>query len=375
MFRIKYLAILLGIGLIVSCGESAEEHNTPESFNIQIPSPENIREDSVPVKNIILLIGDGTGLSQVSAAFYVQSDIPNYARFKDIGFIRTSSTSRITDSAAGATAFSAGVKSYNGAIGVDENKTSVETIAEIVSKWGWNTGTVATSSITHATPASFFAHNESRGNAEEIALDYFESEIDFFAGGGLKYFKDREDGRNLISEMENKGFTFLDNLDNKSTNSGKIGILAADDAMPMMTEGRGSFLPDATEMAIQNLNESDSGFFLIVEGSQVDWGGHANNNEYLITELLDFDKAIGVALNFAENDGNTLVIVTADHETGGFTLSADDDYDKIKGTFSTGGHSTTLIPIFAYGPGSDLFRGVYENTEVFHKMMASLQTQ
>ena len=109
----------------------------------------------------------------------------------------------------------------------------------------------------------------------------------------------------------------------------------------------------------------------MVEGSMIDWGGHGNDADYLVSEMIDFDEAIGVALDFAEKDGNTLVIVTADHETGGFTLSSGENYDQIKGTFSTGGHSTTLIPVAAYGPGSELFRGVYENTEIFHNMMKS----
>lgn len=112
----------------------------------------------------------------------------------------------------------------------------------------------------------------------------------------------------------------------------------------------------------------------MVEGSQIDWGGHDNDAEYLIEELLDFDKAIGVALDFAKKDGETLVIVVADHETGGFTLSADgNNYNKIKPTFTTTGHSATMVPVFAEGPGSQLFNGIYENTEVYFKMMEALE--
>ena len=148
-----------------------------------------------------------------------------------------------------------------------------------------------------------------------------------------------------------------------------------------IAKGRGDFLPRATELGIQFLNKDvdNPNFFMMVEGSQIDWGGHANDAEYLISELIDFDDAIGKALDFAEKDGNTLVIVTGDHETGGFTLSATpkktedgqsySDYNEISGTFSTNGHSATLIPVFAYGPGSEAFSGVYENTEIFHKIL------
>jgi alkaline phosphatase len=151
--------------------------------------------------------------------------------------------------------------------------------------------------------------------------------------------------------------------------------------MDPVAKGRGDFLPKATELGIQFLNKDadNSNFFIMIEGSQIDWGGHANDADYLISELIDFDDAIGKALDFAEKDGNTLVIVTADHETGGFTLSSTlkktedgnsySDYSEITGTFSTDGHSATLIPVFAYGPGSEAFSGVYENTEIFHKIL------
>jgi len=149
--------------------------------------------------------------------------------------------------------------------------------------------------------------------------------------------------------------------------------------MSAKAKGRGDFLPNATELGIQFLNKDNSNFFLMVEGSQIDWGGHANDSDYLISELIDFDNAIGKALDFAKRDGNTLVIVTADHETGGFTLAAKtktrdngkeySDYSEVEGRFSTNGHSATLIPVFAYGPGAEEFNGVYQNNEIFHKIL------
>ncbi len=366
--KATFLSAILVFAL--SCEEKSED-NTPESYLTLLPKSNDAALDSSGVENIILLIADGTGLTQVSAAFYFQEEVPNFARFKNIGLMKSSSTSKITDSAAGATAFSAGVKTYNGAIGVDADKNSVPTIVELLSEDGWATGVVATSSITHATPASFYAHVESRGMAEAIADDLVDSEIDYFAGGGLEYFAKRDDNRNLIDELKTKGFEIsTEGLENFS--GSKQGFLLEDDALPPVLQGRGDFLTDATVKGIELLNR-ESNFFLMVEGSQVDWGGHANNSAYLISELLDFDKAVGAALDFADQDGNTLVIVTADHETGGFTLSSkNDDYDQIQGTFSTGGHSTSLIPVFAYGPGSELFQGVYENTDIFFKMLAAI---
>jgi alkaline phosphatase len=340
-----------------------------------------------PPKNVILLIGDGTGLTQISSAFYFKETDPNYGRFNHIGLINTSSSRQdITDSAAGATAFASGIKTYNGAVGVADDSTEVETIVEIISPKGINTGVIATSTITHATPASFYGHVINRGMEEDLAEDLVNSEIDFFAGGGANFFYNRMDGSSLEQTMKENKFV----MDTASLGSftdikshEKVGYLLAKGQMSPSAEGRGDYLPRATELGIQFLNKDNNNFFLMVEGSQVDWGGHANNAEYLISELIDFDNAIGKALDFAENEGNTLVVVTADHETGGFTLSSTtktneegrqySDYNEITGTFSTGGHSATLIPVFAYGPGAEEFSGIYQNSEIFHKIMKVTQ--
>jgi alkaline phosphatase len=244
------------------------------------------------------------------------------------------------------------------------------------------TGVIATSSITHATPASFFAHALNRSYSEEIAADLVTSEIDFFAGGGLQFFNNRKDGRNLLQALQDNQFTIdTTSLKEFSTisSSKKVGYLLANDAMPKVMEERGNFLSNATEKAIQFLSKDNSGFFMMAEGSQIDWGGHDNNAPYLLSELLDFDDAIGKALDYAEKDGNTLVIVTSDHETGGFALAAKkkktedgneySDYSEVDMTFSTNGHTATLIPVFAYGPGSEEFAGVYENTAIFEKIL------
>jgi len=343
-------------------------------------------EEAPPkAKNVILLIGDGTGLSQISSAFFFKETSPNYARFKHIGLINTTSSREdITDSAAGATAFASGIKTYNGAVGVADDSTEVKNLVEIVSKHNIKTGVISTSSIQHATPAGFYAHAINRGLYEDIAADMVDSDIDFFAGGGTKFFNKRKDGENLLDALKVKGFnidtTALGKFSGIKSYS-KMAYLLAENHLDPVAKGRGDYLPKATELGIKFLNKDadKSSFFLMVEGSQIDWGGHANDADYLISELIDFDDAIGKALDFAEKDGNTLVIVTADHENGGFTLSstpkkAEDgksysDYNEITGTFSTNGHSATLIPVFAYGPGAEAFSGIYENTEIFHKIL------
>ena len=346
------------------------------------PTDVNVSPVTDTPKNVILLIGDGMGLSQVSSAFFYKDESPNFARFRHIGLINTSSSKeKVTDSASGATAFSTGKKTYNGAIGVDDDSSSLETIAEILSRKDWSTGVIATSSITHATPASFYAHVPSRQMHEEIAMDLSKSEIDFFAGGGLRYFSKRKDGADLLTSMASEGFT-LDTTSIKVGQTGeKLGYLLGQDALPPVMDGRGEFLKDASLYAIDFLSKKSENYFLMIEGSQIDWGGHANNSDYLISELLDFDETIGAILNRIDPE-ETLVVVTADHETGGFTLSAAtmqnpqggmySDYSEIGPTFSTGGHSATLIPVFAYGKGAEEFAGIYENNDIFHKIMKVL---
>ncbi len=331
----------------------------------------NSLEEKKP-KNIILLVGDGMGLSQVSTAIYYKNGKPNFERFSTIGLSKTSSTSDlITDSAAGATVFSSGIKTYNGAIGVNKDTIAVPLITEQLSKRGLSTGIISTSSIQHATPASFYAHVKSRRMYEEITTFAPNSGINFFAGGGLKFFNKREDGKDLLEDMRANGYEVItDKLPTSSSEKNEL-ILLAENAMPKMSEGRGDFLPNATKLALEKLSKNENGFFLLVEGSQIDWGGHDNDAEYLIGELLDFDKTLGVALDFAKTNGETLVIVTADHETGGYTLASDDgDYNKIKPSFSTKGHSGTMVPVFTEGPGASLFNGIFENNEIYHKMMA-----
>ena len=352
---------------IFSCSV-AQETNKASTLNIS-----EVQKDK-PI-NIILLIGDGMGLSEVSASYFYNDEEPSFSRFKTIGLIKTSAASDlITDSAASATAYATGVTTYNGAISVDQDTLAVKTIVEHLIEQKMGTGLISTSSVVHATPASFYAHVKQRRMYNEIAAAIPTSNIDFIAGGGAQFFKNREDNRNIYDELKANGFDVHTKALPTTTSNKKQAIILAPDGMPKMLEDRGDFLPNATALAIDKLSQNENGFFLMVEGSQIDWGGHNNDAEYLISELIDFDKTVGIALDFAEKNGNTLVLVTADHETGGFTLAAEDgDYNKIKPVFSTGGHSATMVPIFAKGPGESKFSGIYKNTALFDKMMSLLK--
>lgn len=321
-------------------------------------------------KNIVLLIGDGMGVSQVFAGLTANKGHLFLENFKIAGFSKTQSADNyITDSAAGGTALSCGVKTYNGAIGLDVNKNPVKTILEEAEEKGLSTGLVSTSAITHATPASFIAHQPSRSMYEEIAADFLKTDIDVFIGGGIEHFSKRKDGRNLMKELEEKGYRVETDLNKiAQVKSGKLAGLAADEHMGRVAE-RGDMLPLAAETALNILDNNKKGFFLMIEGSQIDWGGHAGSTIYVVEDMLDFDRAIGKVLDFAAKDGKTLVIVTADHETGGMALTGGSMAEgSVKAAFPTNSHTAVMVPVFAFGPGAEEFGGIMDNTELNHKM-------
>lgn len=344
-------------------------------WNIQLAPP--AKKNQGP-KNVILLIGDGMGLSQMSSAYFYSDTEPAFSRFPVVGLIKTSSAKqKITDSAAGGTAFACGQKTYNGAIGVDIDSNEIPSLIDHFKMMGASNGMVSTSSVTHATPASFYAHTVSRNMQVDIAEHLLKAPIDFIAGGGNKYFNEQlrddlaVDGWQLSSELTDPEMEI---------ENAKYAYLLAEDGMPKMSQGRGDYLATASNMAIKYLGYNPKGYFLMIEGSQIDWGGHANNADYLVEEVLDFERCVAMVLDFAERDGQTLVIVTADHETGGFTLASAEkkipfmgsqrDYNEIDMKFSTGGHSATMVPVLAYGPGAASFSGIYENTDIYHKIIA-----
>lgn len=334
------------------------------------PRPKKI----VKPKRIVFLIGDGMGLAQISACMVGYEGKNAFERFEVIGLSKTSSADNyVTDSGAGATVFSIGKKAKNGAIGVDSAGLEKEGLFEKAKNYNWGTGVVATSSITHATPASFYAHVASRKSEEEIAEFLVRKNCDIAIGGGKKFFTSRKDGRNLFDELREFGFTVSTDTNLVQIDAPKIVYTLADNGMKKMQEGRGSYLAKATAMAQKNLQKYHGKYFLMVEGSQIDWGGHDNDFEYMKAELMDFNAVINEVLDAAEKDGNTLVVVTADHETGGLSmLENKSDHSTFTVNYASKGHSGIMVPVFAYGPGASTFTGIYENTEIYYKFVKLL---
>jgi alkaline phosphatase len=323
------------------------------------------------VKNIILLIGDGMGTDQVYAAMTVSKDKLNFERAKYIGFSKTYSLSNFTtDSGAGGTAIATGTKTKNHAVGVDFMGNPLKSILVYAEEHGKSTGIVTTCDLTHATPATFVAHQLSRYSLNEIALDFLNVDVDVLIGGGRHRF----DSLGVTKALRDKGYNVSRDLNSiRIKDTSPIICQVAEEHPLSILEGRDpNFLQNAVDVAMNKLNRDPEGFFLMVEGSQIDWGGHDNDLEYVISETLDFDKAVGKAFDFADQNPGTLVIITADHETGGLTL-LDGDRDKhlVDGQFSTDGHTGVMVPIYAYGTGSEAFSHIMQNTDIFKNMMSA----
>ena len=349
------LSALMLLGMLSACGNKKEE--TPEPPKAM---------------NVIYFIGDGTALPQVYAGMLATREDLVFPKFPYIGVVDTHSSSNdITDSAAGGTALCSDHKTKNAMVGMNPDTIPVKTLLEVFHEQGKETGLVVTSYITHATPACFFAKVPHRRQYEDIAMQLAEADnINLAIGGGRKHFNQRKDSINLIERMENElGWKVYDTLDNIDLTCKKYAVLADDGHMPPAAE-RGDFLPRAVKTALKTLDGAENGFFLMVEGSQIDFACHANDSAYMVDELVDFSYAIQVALDYAEEHGNTLVVVTADHETGGLTMpDKQSKYTNVSFCYSTGSHTCLPVMVYAYGPGAEQFTGWMQNTAIKGKIL------
>ena len=359
---------------------SKSSYVSEKQYEVYSPTYKSDRSRK-PIKNIILLIGDGTALPQLYAGYTANHAALNIFKMKSIGLSKTSSyDSYVTDSAPGATALSSGVKTNNHYVGVDHTGAALKLLPLYLAKKNIKTGLVTCGDITDATPADFYAHQKDRGDSRAIISDLKNAPITILMGSGnesLGNVKLLDDGSRkpfndaVIGELQPE-YTIVNSVDSvPSITTGKWIVVEKKAGLSML-DGREDWLMKAFSKTLDILSKNKEGFFMMTEGAQIDYGGHDNNLSYVATEVADFDKVVGRALSFADSNGETLVIVTADHETGGLTL-LEGDYSKgyISGRFSTTDHTAVPVTVFAYGPGSEKFCGVYENTELFNKMADS----
>ncbi|MCP2025435.1 alkaline phosphatase [Flavobacterium sp. HSC-32F16] len=325
-------------------------------------------------KNVILLIGDGMGLTQIYSGYTANKGQLSLFNIPTQGFsITKASDSYITDSAAGATAMATGHKTNNRFISVDENGKPLELITQQLAKKNYKTAIISAGNITDATPAAFYAHQPERSYSEPIAYDFLSNPSDILIGGGTKEFKARKDGKDLSKALIEKGYTFSDKFSSLDTIKNNKFVVLEDAAVVSMKNGRGDFLTKSLAKATNTFSKTKNPFFIMAEGAQIDYGGHSNNVEYVVREMLDFDKLVGQAMEFVDNNPETLLIVTADHETGGLSL-IDGNIEKgyVHGSFSTNDHTAVPVPVFAYGAGAQNFSGVYQNTAIYTKILEAL---
>ena len=326
------------------------------------------------VKNVILMIGDGMSLMHVYSAWTANRGKLYLENCEVTGLSKTYCANKlVTDSGAGGTAMAIGQKTNYHSVGVDVNGNPQPSLIKLAKQKGMSAGVAVTCRLWDATPADFCCHNTDRDNEDEIIADYMNCEADYVVGGGAMKFENRKDGRNIFKELEQKGYQVARSWEEcKNLKSGKIFAVTDSVDTPLPAE-RGDRLAQSSLKGIELLNQNPNGFFMMIEGSQLDDYGHFNDLDLLMQETHDFDRTVGKILEWAAKDGETLVVVTADHETGGLTLiDGDKDKGEIKCKFSTTGHSGVMVPVYAFGPGSELFTGIYENTDIFHKIKSLL---
>lgn len=386
----KYTAALLV--LLLSAAACSCDGRDPESRNLSKYADNDYPEGCVyrlgnpyevtpaaaavpdaEIRNVILMIGDGMGLEQVGTALAANRGELYMATMPVTGIARTYSADHlVTDSGAAGTALASGHKTNNYVIGVDTAGRPLSSLMDVARSHGLRTGVAVVCRLNDATPAAFCCHNKDRDAAEEIAAGYPACGVDFIAGGGLKYWCGRSDGRDILSEMTAAGYRTCLTPDELDATE-ELPVVAVLDSLELPTApGRGDKFRGMVRKALELL-DGGQGFFLMAEGSCIDDWCHANRIDRAVEEILDFDRTVGDVLRWAAADGHTLVVVTADHATGGLTLlDGDMGEGLVRVHFSSTGHNGVCVPVFAYGPDAGRFTGFYENTELSRRIAAAI---
>ena len=362
-------AIIFTLLVLIACSKEKTETVKMGSKDSNLLEIKNFSESAKP-KNIILAIADGSGLNHITVSRLAIGGQDYKLYIDQLPVAGISSThayeNLITDSAAAATAWATGNKTKNRYLSVDKDKKELTTIFEMLDDKGYLKGIVATSSVTHATPAAFYAHIDSRYKEKEIAAQLLNSSVDIALGGGQEFFN--------LEEVEKNHYLMTQKASLEKNYGGLKNIVGLFDEDGME---RGPDMPTQREMtnfALDYLDDKCNGFFLMTEGSQIDWAGHSNDIEYMIREFKDFDLTIKDLINFVSANKNTLLIITADHETGGLHLMKQKDNSFIV-QWGTGSHTGVPVGVYAYGPGSQNFNGMMDNTDIFYKILEVLDYQ
>jgi alkaline phosphatase len=355
------------------------------------------------VKNVIYLIGDGMGFGSVSALLLSQNEKTGFEYAPVIGLSETcSANNHVTDSPAGGTALATGTRTCNGYLGVDPEGKQLTSILRKAQTMGKRTGIVVNTVLTEATPAAFYGGVKSRSESLRLAEQFVESGVDVAIGSGLSVFVGRPDSVDLTAELINRGYdVYLDwgatarstadrfvsilpmsdvHRRNKSSNKTAgaadgaevclAAKLAADNGEEPTSADPTEYLTRAVEKALGTLERTAdrNGYFLMIESAIIDGYGHNNDSEGMVEEMREFDRTLQMLVKYVESHPETLLVVTADHETGGTGVSYRShevgEEKPIILSFSTKGHTGTVVPIFAYGAGAEEFGAIMKNIEL-----------
>lgn len=393
MRRLSLCMVVLCVGAAMGADE-VWSYPTPEgsrdvkdiSFYQAPDSGETLPSMDGRPRSVILLVGDGMGHNHVALARHRAFGAEGrlyMERLPVVGVVRThSANSLITDSAAAATAMACGIKTDNSRIGTTPDGVAWQTLIQKAHAMGFRTGLVATSTISHATPAGFSAHLDSRGQEADIAAQQLASRVDVLFGGGRKHWLAaphgrRADGRNLIEEARAASYQIAFNSEQMAAlkPAPAVGLFAEE---AMTTFAPEPMLDAMTRTAVALLSAKPKDWFapaprfvMMIEGSQIDWAGHANDTDNVVRQTLLFDLAVKEVIDFARRDKKTLVIVTSDHETGGLLLKCDKD-NRITADWQSKGHTAADVPLYAFGPGAARFAGTLDNTDIAKRIAALL---
>lgn len=376
---LKLGVVLMVWGSLLPTMQAQEVAREAKLHTYVMENPYDVPEIKAPkgkkVKNVVLMIGDGMSLMHVYSAWTANRGKLYLDNSQAVGLSKTYCADKlITDSGAGGTAIATGQKTKYHYVGVDPQGNELPSLITLSKQKGMSAGIAVTCRLWDATPADFCCHNVDRDDEFDLVADYVECGADYVVGGGAEKFENRPDGRNIFQELEAKGYQVARSWEEaQALKNGKIFAVTDKRDTPVPAE-RGDRLAQSALKGMDIMDKNKKGFFMMIEGSQLDDYGHFNDLDLLMQETHDFDRTVGKVFEWAAKDGETLVVVTADHETGGLTL-VDGDLQKgeIKCKFSTGSHSGVMVPVYAFGPGAEHFTGLYENTAIFDKIATLLK--
>ncbi|MBN2653255.1 MAG: alkaline phosphatase [Spirochaetales bacterium] len=375
MKNIKYYTLFI---MVVFSSCHIRQNYTPENYDFYKTFEHELSkstEGQLP-ENIILLIGDGMGLAQIELSSLAVNGLEEKLTIEKMpytGLMKTHSLGgkseyttegQTTDSAAAITAMATGKKTLKGRLAVDKDGNSLESIADIASDFGWITGVVATKSITDATPAGFYAKAESRDSHYKIAEQLLNSPIDIAFGGGAKYFADKQ------ALIESRGINLV-KTKQELANANSLPVLGLFADENLNETAPEPIVYEMADKAIDLADATGKPFFLMIEGSKIDTHAHRARTHRTILSTLHFDMAVKSALEYAYTNKDTLVIVLADHETGGLIIH---NYNgEISHQWTSFSHTNMYVSVFSYGPGAESFTGLFDNTEVFTKLKSVIK--